>query len=58
MVKNNASVTVQRTAKTGQYIVKRSSGDASTHNVKPSAASTISQSKEKHKGALKRLADR
>lgn len=58
MQKKTVSATVQRSAKTGQYVVRKSSGETSTHVVKSHAASIISRSKEKHKDALRRLANR
>lgn len=58
MQEKKTSTTVQRSAKTGQYVVRRPSGETSTHVVKSHAASVISRSKDKHKDALRRLANR
>lgn len=58
MTKNTSSATLSRNPKSGHFVVTRSTGTTTTHVVKQSAASVLSQSKEKHKEALKRLADR
>ena len=58
MAKNKSAATLERTKVSGQFVVKRSSGSKSVHTVKKSAASALVKSKEKHREALRRLANR
>jgi len=57
-LKNSNAATVTRTAKTGQYVVRKSGGATSTHTVKSESSAAISKSVTKNRDALQRLANR
>ncbi len=58
MPKPKQTATYARSSKTGQWVVRKSSGEVSQHTVKSKTARLLSQSSHQHKDALKRLANR
>jgi hypothetical protein len=56
--KKTNTVTVSRSAKTGQYVVRKSGGAETTYKVQPKSSDAIGKSLSKNRDALQRLANR